>query len=257
MTTGARQAESGTLSGGAKILTDVAGYQGAGFVGNLAAAGDKVTMSFPNMAAGNYSVRIRYHAWGFQRNNVVINGALRSEAFPATGSGWAFKTVSNVTLVAGTNTVAITKEWGWIDVDTIEVISAAAGTVTAPARAAIRMQAESGIMAGVGVSARTDVAGYEGTGFAGHFTTNRDMLTLVFPNVVAGTYNVRIRYHSWGPQQNTVIVNGTHRSESFAGTGSAWTVKTLSGVALVGGTNSISFLKEWGWMNVDWIEIAP
>ena len=50
--------------------------------------------------------------------------------------------------------------------------------------------------------------------------------------VVAGNYNVRIRYH-------------------------AWAVKTISNVQLTAGSNSIAVVKDWGWIEVDWIEIAP
>lgn len=245
------------LSGsGVAVRTDVAGYEGTGFVGGFTTAGDKLTVSFANLAAGTYSVRIRYHAWGTQQNNVAINGASRSEVFSGTGSAWAVKTIANVTLAAGNHTVAITKDWGYINVDSIELVSAGTSTATAT-RPTIKMQAESGTMAGVGVGVRKDVAGFEGSAFVGAFTTNRDMLTLGFPNVVAGTYNVRIRYHAWGTQKNTVVVNGTSRTESFAATGSSWAIKTLSGVALNAGTNSISILKDWGYVDIDWIEIAP
>ena len=246
------------LSGvGVLVRKDIAGYEGSGFVGSFTTAGDKLTLSFPNLAAGSYNVRIRYHAWGNQQNNVVIDGVSRSEVFPATGSGWAVKTISNVTFAAGTHTVAITKDWGYIDVDSIELVSASAGTPALVGRVAIKTQAESGAVAGTGVGIRSNLAGFEGTGFVGSFTASRDMLTLGFPNVVAGTYSVRIRYHAWTAQQNAVIVNGISRTESFPATGSGWAVKTLTGVTLSGGTNSVSVLKDWGYIDVDWIEIAP
>ena len=88
-----------------------------GFTG----VGDKLTVGFPNVVAGNYNVRIRYHAWGQQLNNVVVNGVSRSESFPGTGNGWAVKTISNVQLTAGSNSIAVVKDWGWIEVDWIEI----------------------------------------------------------------------------------------------------------------------------------------
>ena len=236
---------------------DIAGFEGTGYIGSFTAAGDKLSLSFANLAAGTYEVRIRYHAWGTQQNNVVINGASRNETFAGTGSGWAVKTVSNVALAAGTHTVAITKDWGYIDVDWIDLVPAGATTATAATRPTIKVQAESGTLAGTGVGVRSNLAGFEGSAFVGSFSADRDMLTLPFANVVAGSYNIRIRYHAWGAQQNTVVVNGVARTESFPATGSGWVVKTLTGVALTGGTNSISILKEWGYIDVDWIEIAP
>ena len=245
------QAENGVLAGIA-VRNDVGGYEGNGFVGPFANAGDRLTVNFGQVVAGSHEIRIRYHAWGAQQNKVLVNGVPRDEAFPATGSAWAVKTLSGVALTAGTNSVAILKDWGYIDVDYIEIVPAASG-----AKVTGLTQAESGSLSGSGIGIRKDFAGYEGTGFVGGFTATGDKLALGFPNVVAGNYNVRIRYHAWGTQQNTVVVNGASRSESFPGTGSAWVVKTISNVALTAGSNSIAIVKDWGYIDVDWIEIAP
>ena len=245
------QAENGVLAGIA-VRNDVGGYEGNGFVGPFANTGDRLTVNFGQVVAGSHEIRIRYHAWGAQQNKVLVNGVPRDEAFPATGSAWAVKTLSGVALTAGTNSVAILKDWGYIDVDYIEIVPAASG-----AKVTGLTQAESGSLTGSGIGIRKDFAGYEGTGFVGGFTATGDKLALGFPNVVAGNYNVRIRYHAWGPQQNNVVVNGASRSESFPGTGSAWVVKTISNVALIAGSNSIAIVKDWGYIDVDWIEIAP
>ncbi len=245
------QAENGVLAG-VTVRNDVGGYEGNGFVGPFAKAGDKLTVNFGQVTAGSHEIRIRYHAWGAQQNKVLINGTSRDESFPATGSAWAIKTLSGVALTAGTNSVAILKDWGYIDVDYIEIVPAPSG-----AKVTSQTQAESGSLSGTGVSIRKDFAGYEGTGFVGGFTATGDKLAMGFPNVVAGSYNVRIRYHAWGNQQNNVVINGTSRSESFPGTGSAWVVKTISAVALTTGSNSIAIVKDWGYIDVDWIEVAP
>ena len=245
------QAENGVLAG-ITVRNDVGGYEGNGFVGPFANAGDRLTVNFGQVTAGGHEIRIRYHAWGAQQNKVLVNGTSRDESFPATGSGWAIKTLSGVALTAGTNSVAILKEWGYIDVDYIEIVPAAAG-----AKVTAQTQAESAALSGSGISIRKDIAGYEGTGFVGGFTTNGDKLAAGFSNVAAGNYNVRIRYHAWGQQLNNVVVNGVSRSESFPGTGSGWVVKTISNVALPAGSNSIAIVKDWGYIDVDWIEIAP
>lgn len=237
---------------GVTVRNDVGGYEGNGFVGPFARAGDRLTVNFAQVIAGSHEIRIRYHAWAAQQNKVLINGTSRDESFPATGSAWAVKTLSGVALTAGSNSVAILKDWGYIDVDYIEIVPAPSG-----AKVTIQTQAESGSLSGTGVGIRKDFAGYEGAGFAGGFTAPGDKLALGFPNVIAGTYNVRIRYHAWGSQLNDVVINGASRSESFPGTGSAWAVKTISAVALTTGSNSIAIVKDWGYIDVDWIEIAP
>jgi endoglucanase len=245
------QAENGVLVGVA-VRNDVGGYEGNGFVGPFANNGDRLTVNFGQVVAGSHEIRIRYHAWGAQQNKVVVNGVSRDESFPGTGSAWAIKTLSGVALTGGTNSLAIVKEWGYIDVDYIEIVPAASG-----AKVTIQAQAESAALSGSGVGIRTDFAGFEGTGLVGGFTATGDKLTAGFANVVAGTYNVRIRYHAWGTQLNNVVINGAARSESFPGTGTAWVVKTISNVALPAGSNSIAIVKDWGYMDVDWIEIAP
>lgn len=90
----------------------------------------------------------------------------------------------------------------------------------------------------------------------GSFTTDGDSLTITYPGLAAGTYTVSIRYHSWNPQQNLVVINGASSSQSFPATGSDWVVKTITGVALPGGTTTISIQKEWGWIEVDWIQVS-
>ena len=238
---------------GVTVRYDVGGYEGNGFVGPFANAGDRLTVNFGQVAAGSHEVRIRYQAWTAQQNKVIVNGTVRDESFPATGSAWAIKTLSGVALTAGTNSVAILKDWGYMSVDYIEIVPPAA----AGAKVTLKVQAESGAVAGTGMGVRQDLAGYEGTAFVGGFTGTGDKLTIGFPNVVAGNYNVRIRYHAWGQQLNNVVVNGVSRSESFPGTGNGWAIKTISNVALTAGSNSIAVVKDWGWMEVDWIEIAP
>ena len=245
------QAENGTMAG-MTSRNDVPGYEGSGFVGGFTKAGDKLTVNFAQVTAGTYDINIRYHAQSSQQNSVAVNGTARSESFAATGNAWAVKTVTGVALAAGANSVAIGKEWGWMDVDYIEIVASGAAT-----QATTQTQAESGTLAGTGIAVRKDIAGYEGSGFVGGFTNNGDTLTLSFPNVMAGTYNLRIRYHSAGNQQNQVIINGKPRSESFAATGGGWAVKTISGITLAGGTHAVAIAKEWGWMDVDWIDLVP
>jgi endoglucanase len=245
------QAENGVLVG-ITARNDVWGYEGTGFVGPFSKAGDRLTVNFGQVVAGTHEIRIRYHAYGTQTNKVLVNGTSRDVSFPVTGTAWAVKTISGVALTAGANSVAILKDWGYIDVDYVEIVPSATG-----AKVTTQSQAESGVLSGAGIGIRTDVAGYEGAGFVGGFTGAGATLTMGFPNVVAGTYNVRIRYHAWGTQQNKVLVNGASRTESFPSTGSAWVIKTLSNVALTAGSNSIAVVKDWGYIDVDWIEIAP
>jgi hypothetical protein len=259
--TGTRiEAENGMLQGsGVSVKTDVAGFQGSGFVGNFSNNGDSLAVTFGNVQAGTYQVRIRYHAWTAQENTVSINGTARTVQFPATHPNWSEAVITGVQLAAGSNTVVITKDWGWINVDAIEIVqtsgSGSGGSGGTPVT--IQVQAEGGSLSGSGVSVKTDVAGYQGSAFVGSFSANGDTLTIPFSNVVAGTYNLRIRYHAWTAQENTVSVNGTPRTVQFPATHPGWAVATVPGIALPAGNSTVTISKDWGWINVDWVEIAP
>jgi hypothetical protein len=246
------QAENGTLTG-VTINSDVAGYEGAGFVGPFTNTGDKVSVTFRDVPAGTYDIRIR-HNGSFQQNFVSINGALRDEGFAATGPAWGIQTLPGVTLTGGANTISVIKGWGWINVDYIEIVPATAGSgISTGPDGATRIQAENGALTGVLIKTGSP-AGYDGSGFAGPFSNQGDQVAVTFNNVLAGTYDIRIRHHG-GIQQNTVAINGAARSEGFPDTGGGWGLKTLSGVTLAGGPNTISVIKDWGWLDVDYIEI--
>jgi hypothetical protein len=258
------QAENGTLSGsGVAVRSDLKGFEGSGFAGTFTNPGDKLTVTFGSIVQGIYDVRIRYHAWTAQQNDVVINGASRNTAFPATGGDWQTLTLGGLLLAGGTTTIAILKDWGYIDVDYLELATGDASSSPPPppppptAPSTIRLEAEIGAISGSGVSVRTDLTGYEGAAFVGTFTANGDKLSLSYANVVAGTYDVHVRYHAWTDQHNDVIVNGAARDQFFPATGSGWGTATVSTVSLQNGMNTIAFSKNWGYTDVDWIEIVP
>lgn len=254
------EAESGTLQGaGVGIHTDIAGYSGSGFVGSFTTNGDALTLNFPNVAAGSYDVKIRYHAWGAQQNNVVINGVSRSMQWPVstpTTSDWVTLTIPGVSMNAGTNTVQITKDWGYIEVDWVELVASGTGGTSSP----VKVQAENASWQGSGVAVHNDLAGFEGTGFVGSFTANGDSLSANFTGLAAGTYTVTIRYHAWGPQQNNVIINGASRSVQWPAstpTTSDWVTLSIPNVSLTAGTNTVTISKDWGYIDVDWIQVTP
>ena len=252
------QAESGYVSGsGVGVRNNLSGFEGSGFVGGFTNDGDSLTLGFPNVAAGTYDVKIRYQAWGPQQNGVVIDGVRRNESFAGTGAGWAVKTISGVPFAAGTHSVGVIKDWGHISVDWIEIVSTASSGAAAPVKSAVKVQAESGAVSGSGVGTLKDLAGFEGNGFVGSFKNSGDKLTIDVNGLATGTYNVRIRYQAWGSQQNQVVVNGKSRSETFPATGSMWAIKTLYGVPMTTGTNTVAIVKEWGYVNIDWIEVTP
>ncbi|MBA2675203.1 CBM35 domain-containing protein [Ramlibacter sp.] len=247
------EAENATRTSDLVVATDVPGYSGTGFVNPFGAATSKVTATFTNVAAGTYQVRFHYHAYGAQQNFVSIDGgAAQDVPWPKTqgiGTGWSDVVLSGVQLGAGTHTVAVSKGWGYIDLDYIELVSGGTTTLTG--------EAETGTVSGTGISAKYDDPNAGGGGYVGNFTANGDTLTVRIPGVSAGSFDVAIRYRAWGTQQNNVQINGgTIQNKVFPGQNNAWMDLVLPGVALVNGTNTFVISKDWGYMDVDSIKVT-
>lgn len=111
------EAETATLSGTATIANG-AGASGSSYVqmreGNITFTNVQAT------AAGKYSVKIHYKADSKKINDIAVNGATSGSVDFAESSSWT-DAEAIVTLKAGSNTVAIVKSWGWIDVDYIDI----------------------------------------------------------------------------------------------------------------------------------------
>ena len=258
------EAENASRSASLSVDTNVAGFSGAGYVTPFSNAGDTVMATFSVATAGSYDVHLRYHAWGRQLNYVSIDGgALQERQFPQTfqspAGDWQDVVLPGVPFSAGTHTVAVIAEWGYIDLDYIKLVAAGGAS---PQQ---HVAAHSGTFTpSPTLQVRTDpnLPGYDDGDFVGDFSSSArtDRLNLNFTNVTAGTYTIKIKYHVWGPQQNFVIVNnGTAQDVSFpaVGTnGTGWGVVSLPNQSLAAGTNTISILEGWGYIDVNWIEIV-
>ena len=111
------EAESATVTSEAKIVNS-SGVSGTGYVslqeGNITFTGIAAE------TAGKYTLTIRYKAGDFKANYLKVNGSTAGTIDFAATTGWT-DLATAVTLKAGTNTIAIEKYWGWIDVDYIDI----------------------------------------------------------------------------------------------------------------------------------------
>ena len=122
MSAGAAQyeAEAATLSGDAALGTSTAASGGSYVKMN----GGNITFSGVTVDnAGQYTIVIHYmnNYGGSKINNVVVGSASSAVTFDVTEKNTFVDVETVLNLAAGTNTVAITNSWGWIDVDYIEV----------------------------------------------------------------------------------------------------------------------------------------
>lgn len=118
------EAEDGILTG-VTAQTVETGYSGSGYVANFAGETDRVTMTFDLQETGLYELVIWYGGfWGEKTQDLLINGEFASSVvFPAS-SGFASVTGGTYLLEAGTNSVSIQKNWGYMAVDKIQVFTA-------------------------------------------------------------------------------------------------------------------------------------
>lgn len=121
-----REAEDGTIKG-AKILTDVSGYTGTGYVGAFENAGDAVTVEFSLSEAGTYDLTIGYYLpteSGGKINTIEVNNEyFTSHAF-AAGETFQETVVGPLVLQAGNHSLTFKKgpnDWGWMYVDYFKI----------------------------------------------------------------------------------------------------------------------------------------
>jgi DNA-binding beta-propeller fold protein YncE len=108
-----QEAEKAQLGGGVVVASDNAGFSGTGYADFPGGTGTNVYVrwTLTNQTAGNVNLQFRYACNGAARPlNLVINrGATNFINFPGTNSWTTYLTVtySNVSLVAGTNTIEL------------------------------------------------------------------------------------------------------------------------------------------------------
>ena len=123
-------------------------------------------------------------------------------------------------------------------------------------RGAVRLEAENGKVTG-GVQIATSRAGWEGKGYATHFTAAED--TIVWENVkaVPGLYALRLRYSSPRNQKGyDFAVNGLRFGGMFPPTGDGWAIHE-GGKVEMSASNTIILEKGWGYYDIDYVELVP
>ena len=120
------EAEDAALSGNAVVETTLEGYTGTGYVNQK--EGD-ILFKVKVAEEGLYKVSLRYSNGNSEKENdlELNNRKLATIKFSAT-SEWKTISVNKISLNAGDNTIAIRKNWGWINLDYLEVTACDAVT---------------------------------------------------------------------------------------------------------------------------------
>jgi beta-mannanase len=111
------ESENGTLTGTLSVMTSVSGFSGTGYVGRFENDGDMAAVTFSLPQGGNYRLWIGYASpYGYKENLLIVNGNSAMVSFPASSS-FTEAAFGRVWLKEGTNTLAISKNWGWFLLD--------------------------------------------------------------------------------------------------------------------------------------------
>jgi len=125
---GMYEAEKATISSDAAIATALSGYSGTGYVNTNTG---NVTFTVQAATAGYYDLSFRYSTSGSEKiNNLYVDGTkLASLIFNAVNV-WTTLSAGKVKLSAGQHTIAIVKDWGYVELDYMTAVYNAAGIGT-------------------------------------------------------------------------------------------------------------------------------
>lgn len=259
------EAEAATLTGGAVVESNHAGYSGTGFVGGYVDANKPnatTTFLVTIASAGPKNLVVRYaNGTGSAKTlTLLVDGAASGQlTLPATG-GWAtWATVTtSVTLAAGNHDLALrfgASDSGNVNLDRLEVTVGTTdpdpdpgtpGYSTGPA-----FEAEAAVRAG-GTAVATDHAGYSGTGFVGGFTdANAGAARLTFGvTATSGSKDLALRYANGTPTARTLslYVDGTKHAQVTLPPTGAWSTwgTVVTTLTLSAGNHDISYRYDAG-----------
>jgi hypothetical protein len=261
------QAENATLTGGAVVASDHAGYSGAGFVagytdGNKGTAA--TTFAVNAAVSGTYTLTLGYAngtTAGMTLTMTVDSGSPHQISLPATANWDSWSTVTaSQTLTSGTHHVTYSfgsADSGNVNLDYLDIAQSMATTGT--------YEAETAVPSGGAVVAG-DHAGYSGTGFvAGYTDANKGTAATTFSVTTSagGSTPVALRYANGTGSTMTlsVYVNGdrTRQTALPATTDwNTWATRTEN-LPLAAGANTITYKfdsTDTGNVNLDDITVA-
>ena len=122
------EAENAILTADASVGTSLTGFTGTGFVNTN---GGNVTFSIQTAQTGYYDVMLRYSTSNSKKSNdLYVDGNKVITLDFSAVSSWTTLAAGRLKLTAGTHTLSIVKNWGWMQLDNITV--AYFGTTLSP-----------------------------------------------------------------------------------------------------------------------------
>lgn len=249
------EAETAVLRG-AQVRTATSGYSGTGYVGEFEGAQDEVVFNFETTAAGAYDVTIHYTApYGRKEYQLAVNGKQSGYSLTGTVAGFSDSKVGRFALQQGSNTITLSRGWGYFGIDYISLTPASSARTTTVPLVNGRAEAELGTLSGVEVA--TTPTGFSGTGFVTSFDAATDNVNITFDLPTAGLYKVNLGYTSpFGDKNFDLSVNGEQGSGKFV-QNTAFGTAEGGTFLLAQGLNTIIVSRGWGYYGVDYVQLTP
>ncbi|WP_410574369.1 carbohydrate-binding protein [Amycolatopsis sp. cmx-4-61] len=247
------EAENATLSGGAVVAADHAGYSGSGFVGgytdgNKGAA--RTSFAVKVTTAGPQSLALRYaNGTGSAMTlSLYVDNVRQRQVSLPTSANWDTwtSTTELATLTAGDHTVAYafdSNDSGNVNLDNLTV------TPSVPAGPG---EAEAAFLSG-GATVGTATAGYTGPGYVTGFATPGARVIRTYAVAAPGTTTATIRFANSGTL--AVAANGRDAGIASLPSGTGWRTATVA-VPVRAGVNTLQLAGTGSDVLVDSVVLA-
>lgn len=122
-TVGTYEAEEAILTGNVHVETKTSGYSGAGYATGFQGEDDTCVFRVQISEEGFYDLNFYSASTDFKENFVSVDGDSIG-SIVTDAKSFEASTVTRVYLSEGEHEVAVTKSWGWIDLDRLEIATA-------------------------------------------------------------------------------------------------------------------------------------
>ena len=263
------EAESGVLTGTAVLDNTIQPYSGTGYV-KFGQTGD-ITLTVNAATAGFYDMTVHYEAeFGTKLLDVRVNGTAADPNHTlylnsTMSSGGFLSTMpSRYALVAGSNTVVLTANYGFHGVDYVQFVKAPATPTPLMPSNTGRVEAEAGVVSGAQAYLKDGGSGQSGSLFVGNFFVPGDNVSLAVNVATAGQYQIAVgARQEFNGKSYTIAVNGgaatsvTIPNSLTSRAANAPFGPTAGGTyALTAGVNTIVIGGQGGYFDIDYSNLA-
>ncbi|MEO1021542.1 MAG: CBM35 domain-containing protein [Bacteroidota bacterium] len=241
---GSSEGEAGTLGSGASVV-ETTDKQAFRVTGSDASA----TWSFNIDTEDMYDVVVRMRTWYDDTNpgrqtNVDINGSVSTVEYGVNGPEWSDVVIEDQTLTAGSNTISVIKNWGFMEYESVTVLDQSGNVVEV-------LNASKATLDGGGFSLEC----------TGDFCTSGDEYALLpsggtamytFNSEGTGNYVIRVNHFTVdGEATVSVSVNGVAIATEPASSDSSIAELNITDVILEQGNNDIEISSTGGDLAID------